>query len=261
MTTFRALHGPGRLLVLPNAWDAGSARLIEARGATAIATTSAGLAWSRGYADGDRLPAGVLSAALAEIARVITVPLSADIEGGYSSDPQLVGEAVRAVVDAGAVGINLEDGGSPPDLLCRKIEAARNVAAKTGADLFVNARCDVYLRGLTGPADALAETLARAERYRAAGADGVFVPRVREPAAIRTIVAALGDVPLNVLATPGLPTLAELRVLGVRRLSAGSGIAALAYGTAQRAAVRFLEDGGLPAEGAVAYPEMNGLFA
>jgi 2-methylisocitrate lyase-like PEP mutase family enzyme len=261
MTTFRALHGPGRLLVLPNAWDAGSARLIEARGATAIATTSAGLAWSRGYADGDRLPAGVLAAALAEIARVITVPLSADIEGGYSNDPQLVGEAVRAVVDAGAVGINLEDGGSPPELLCRKIEAARAVGAKTGVDLFVNARCDVYLRGLTAPETAVAETLARAERYRAAGCDGVFVPRVREPAAIRTIVAALGGAPLNVLATPGLPPLAELKALGVRRLSAGSGIAALAYGTTERATVRFLEDGSLPADGAVAYPEMNGLFA
>ncbi len=260
MTTFRALHAPGQLLVLPNAWDAGSARLIEAHGAAAIATTSAGLAWSRGYADGDRLPPHVLASAVAEIARVVSVPLSADIEGGYSRDPQLVGDAVRAVVDAGAVGINLEDGGSPPELLCRKIEAARAVAAKTGVDLFVNARCDVYLRGLTAPEAALAETLARAERYRAAGCDGVFVPRVREAAAIRAIVAALGEVPLNVLATAGLPPLAELRGLGVRRLSAGSGIAALAYGTTQRAAVRFLADGGLPAEGAVAYAEMNGLF-
>jgi len=153
MTTFRALHAPGQLLLLANAWDAGSARLIQARGAPAIATTSAGLAWSRGYPDGDRLPLGVLAGALGDIARVVSVPLSVDIEGGYSSDPRAVGETVRSVVDAGAAGINLEDGGSPPDLLCRKIEAARTVAAQAGTDLFVNARCDVVLRRLV-PAEA-----------------------------------------------------------------------------------------------------------
>jgi 2-methylisocitrate lyase-like PEP mutase family enzyme len=124
----------------------------------------------------------------------------------------------------------------------------------------VNARCDVYLRGLVPAEGALAETLARAEQYRAAGCDGVFVPRVREAGQIRTIVASLGGLPLNVLWTPGLPLLPELRALGVRRLSAGSGIAALAYGTAQQTTLRFLADGSLPAEGAVAYGEMNGLF-
>jgi 2-methylisocitrate lyase-like PEP mutase family enzyme len=262
MTTFRALHAPGRLLLLANAWDAGSARLIEARGAPAIATTSAGLAWSRGYADGDRLPPRLLAGALAEIARVVSVPLSADIEGGYSQDPKLVAETVLAVLDAGAVGINLEDGSLPPELLCAKIEAAREVAAKAGVDLFVNARCDVFLRSLTAKEAALAETLARAERYRAAGCDGLFVPRLRESAGIREIVGAIGALPLNVLAMPGLPTPAELRALGVRRLSAGSGIAQQAYGAAQRAALRFLAEGSPgAAEDAIANPEMNALFA
>jgi 2-methylisocitrate lyase-like PEP mutase family enzyme len=258
--TFRALHAPGQLLLLANAWDAGSARLIEAHGAPAIATTSAGLAWSRGYADGDQLPPGVLAAAVEEIARVITVPLSVDVEGGYSRDPHAVGENVRAVIEAGGAGINLEDGSSPPALLCAKIEAVRTIAAKTGVDLFVNARCDVFLRGLTAPQGAVAETLARAERYRAAGCDGFFAPGVREPAAIRELTAALGALPLNVLAVPGLPALAELRALGVRRLSAGSSIAALAYGAARKAAVRFLEDGGSE-PGAISYAEMNALFA
>jgi len=260
-TTFRALHEPGRLLLLANAWDAGSARLIEARGAAAIATTSAGLAWSRGHPDGDRLPPGVLAAAVGEIARVVSVPLSVDIEGGYASDPHAVGENVRAVIEAGAVGINLEDGAAPPALLCAKIEAARTIAAKTGVDLFVNARCDVFLRGLTAREAAVPETLARAERYRAAGCDGFFAPGVRDAAAIREIASALGPLPLNVLAVPGLPPLAELRALGVRRLSAGSGIAALAYGAAQRAAVRFLEDGVLDFGAAAPYAEMNALFA
>ena len=262
MTTFRALHAPGQLLLLANAWDAGSARLIEARGAPAIATTSAGLAWSRGYPDGDRLPQSVLSSALAEIARVVSVPLSVDIEGGYSSDPHVVGETVRTAVDAGAVGINLEDGSSSPDLLCRKIEVAHTVATQAGVDLFVNARCDVYLRRLVAAESALSEALERARRYRAAGCDGLFVPGVREGAEIREVVRKLGELPLNVLWVPGLPTLAELRALGVRRLSAGSALAQRAYGAASRAALRFLASGEFDAaDAAVGNPEMNALFA
>ena len=262
MTTFRSLHAPGRILLLANAWDAGSARLIEARGAPAIATTSAGLAWSRGHPDGDRLPPAVLAAALAEIARVVSVPLSVDIEGGYSSDPHAVGETVRGVIAAGAVGINLEDGSAPPDLLCRKIEAARTAAEKDGVDLFVNARCDVYLRRLVPPESAVAEALERARRYRAAGCDGVFVPGARESEAIRTLVRGLGELPLNLLWLPGLPALAELRALGVRRLSAGSALAQRAYGTAARAAERFLASGDLdPADVALANPDLNALFA
>ena len=262
MTTFRSLHAPGRLLLLANAWDAGSARLIEARGAPAIATTSAGLAWSRGYPDGDRLPQAVLSGALAEIARVVTVPLSVDIEGGYSSDPRAVGETVRAVLAAGAAGINLEDGSSPPDLLCRKIETARAAAAKAGADLFVNARCDVYLRALT-PADAaVPAVLERARLYRAAGCDGLFAPGVREPAAIEALVSGLGELPLNVLWTPGLPALPALRALGVRRLSAGSALAQRAYAGASQAAARFLEHGECDAgPPALSYADLNALFA
>lgn len=262
MTTFRHLHAPGQLLLLANAWDAGSARLIEARGAPAIATTSAGLAWSRGHPDGDRLPAGVLAGALAEIARVVSVPLSVDIEGGYASDPRAVGETVRGVLAAGAVGINLEDGMAPPDLLCRKLEAARNAAEQAGVDLFVNARCDVVLKRLVAPESAVAEALERARRYRAAGCDGVFVPGVRESAAIRALVDGLGELPLNLMWLPGLPALAELRALGVRRLSAGSAIAQRAYATAARAAERFLASGDLdPAEPSFTHPELNAMFA
>ena len=262
MTTFRDLHEPGRLLLLPNAWDAGSARVIAARGAPALATTSAGLAWSRGHADGNRLPPSLLATALAEITRVVSVPVSADIEGGYSDDPRRVAETVRAVLDAGAVGINLEDGSAPPDLLCAKLEAAREAAVKAGVDLFVNARCDVYLRGLVPKENAVAETLARARRYRAAGADGLFAPFVREAAAIRALAAGIGDVPLNVLWVPGLPALAELRALGVRRLSAGSAIAQRAYALASRCAQRFLESGDFdPADAALTNPELNALFA
>ena len=121
---FHRLHQGNTPLVLANAWDAGSARLIESCGAVAIATTSAGLAWSRGYPDGDAIPPRDLAAAVADIARVLSVPLTVDVEGGYASDPAQVRENVAAVVGAGAVGINIEDGQASVDLLCAKIGAA-----------------------------------------------------------------------------------------------------------------------------------------
>jgi 2-methylisocitrate lyase-like PEP mutase family enzyme len=259
---FRALHAKGELLLLPNAWDAGSARLFEAAGARAIATTSAGLAWSCGWPDGDALPPRALAAAVAAIARVISVPLSTDVEGGYADEPAAVGETVAALADAGVVGINLEDGAEAPERLCAKIEAVKRAAARNGADVFVNARTDVYLRGLVSCERALEETLARGRRYRDAGADGFFVPRLSERDAIRTVAAEI-DLPLNLLVGPGLAPPAELQALGVRRVSAGSGLAAAAYGVARRAAVSFLERGDYAPmfETPVAYAEMNGLFA
>jgi len=259
--SFRLLHGPGRLLRLPNAWDAGSARLIEASGATAIATTSAGLAWSRGYPDGDVVPLRVLEGAVAEISRVLSVPLSVDVEGGYSAEPRAVGETITAVAGAGAVGVNLEDGAGPVDLLCAKIEAAKKAAARAGIDLFVNARTDVYLRGLVPAERALAETIERGRRYQAAGCDGFFVPKVTDVNEIRAIAAAV-NLPLNLLVMPTLAPVSELQPLGVRRVSAGSAISAAAYGVAKRAAKQFLEEGrygemfGLRVE----YGEMNALF-
>jgi len=259
--TFREFHAPGQMLLLPNAWDAGSARLIESCGAAAIATTSAGLAWSRGYPDGDLLPLRVLVAAIAEITRVISVPLSADVEAGYSGDPRAVGEMITAVLDAGAVGVNLEDGADSPDLLCAKIEAAKSAATRAGVDLFVNARTDVYLRGLVLPERALAESIERGHRYQAAGCDGYFVPKVADSAAIRALVAAT-PLPLNVLVVPGLATVAALQSLGVRRVSAGSAIAQTAYGFARRAALEFLKDGsyGAMSETRADYGEMNALL-
>lgn len=261
-SAFRALHAPGALLVLPNAWDAGSARLIESCGAKAIATTSAGLAWAKGYPDGDALPPKVLLAAVAEIHRVIDIPLTVDIEGGYASDPRSVGETVAAVVDAGAVGINIEDGAAPVDLLCEKIAAAKAAAARSGVDLFVNVRTDVYLRGIASGEAAVAETLARAASYRAAGGDGLFVTALREPEAIRRIASAI-DVPLNVMIVPGLPGPEDLRASGVRRLSAGSALAQGAHGVTERAAKRLLVDRqyDLLFEGAAEYPRLNAMFA
>jgi 2-methylisocitrate lyase-like PEP mutase family enzyme len=254
---FRRLHEPGPLLLLPNAWDAASARLTEAAGALAIATTSAGVAWAHGYPDGDALPPASLAAAVAEMARVLTVPLSVDVEGGYSALPRAVGDTVAAVAAAGAVGINIEDGAGPPDLLCAKIAAVREAV---GGALFVNVRCDVYLRRLAPPENAVRETLDRARRYQAAGADGLFVPGLCDAAAIRAIAAGT-PLPLNVMVVPELPPPDALRELGVRRVSAGSGIAQAAYGLVRRAAAQLLA-GGYDAllEPALGYGEVNGLF-
>jgi 2-methylisocitrate lyase-like PEP mutase family enzyme len=258
---FRALHGPGKILVLPNAWDAGSARLIESCGAEAIATTSSGVAWASGYPDGDALPPHELAAAVARIVRVIKVPLTVDAEGGYSSDPATAAENVKPLIDAGAVGINIEDGTGSPDLLCAKIAAIKKVAAQAGIDLFVNARTDVFLKGLVAREARVDEVLKRAPRYQEAGTDGLFVPGASDAADIRTLVGGT-PLPVNVMVLATLPPVGELRALGVRRVSAGSAIAQLNHGLTRRAATQMLSQGrydGMLGE-SVPYPELNGLF-
>jgi len=191
---------------------------------------------------GNLLPIRVLAATVAEIARVVRVPLSVDFESEYSSDPAIVGENVAQLIDAGAVGINLEDGSSSPDLLCAKIAQVKRTAARLGTVLFVNARTDTYLRALVPAEHRLGETLARAVRYRAAGADGIFVPGVGDAPTITALVPAV-KLPLNVLARAGLPATPVLAALGVRRLSAGSGIASAAYGLTAAVAADFLRHG------------------
>lgn len=239
---FRALHETGTVLVLANAWDAASARLFEDAGARAVATTSAGIAWSCGYPDGNALPREALRAAVAAIRRVTSVPLTVDFESGFSTQPSEVAERVGDLLELGVAGINLEDGDASPELLAQKIAAVKASARTRGTDIFVNARTDVFLRDIVSPEDAVRETIARAARYREAGADGIFVPAVVEPDAIRTIAASIA-LPLNVMAVPGLPDAAALYALGARRLSAGSALAQLAFGTARRAAASFLASG------------------
>lgn len=259
--TFRGLHQGPQPLLLTNAWDPGTARLMESLGGKAVATTSAGVAWAHGYPDGNALPLPLLVATVTGITRVIGVPLTVDMEGGFAPDIAGVGDAVAAVIDAGAVGINIEDGSEPPDVLCAKIEQAKQAGVRRGVDLFVNARTDVYLRGLAPEPGRVAEVLSRAARYRAAGVDGLFVPGLTDPAGIHTVTAEAG-LPVNLLAWPGLPAAAELAALDVRRLSAGSGITEAVWGRAAALARAFLETGRSDplSEGAMPYPEVNGLF-
>ncbi|MEU0434318.1 isocitrate lyase/phosphoenolpyruvate mutase family protein [Streptomyces sp. NPDC006290] len=243
---FRALHVPGRPLVLPNAWDAASARIVEEAGAAAVATTSAGLAWALGAADGDRLDREVALAAVARIAAAVGVPVSADIESGYAPNAQGVGDTVRAVLAAGAVGVNIEDAlyaeGAGPlrpvDEQAERIAAVRAAADAADVPMFVNARIDTFLRGAGG----MEETLERAAAFLAAGADGVFVPGTVDPATVKALVEGI-DGPLNILVGPGAPSVGELAALGVARISAGSSIAVAAYALVRRAARELLGTG------------------
>lgn len=260
---FRALHVPGRPLVLPNAWDAASARIVEDTGAAAVATTSAGVAWALGVPDGDLLGRERAVAAVARIAGSVAVPVSADIESGFAEDPAGVADTVRAVLAAGAVGVNIEDalyGGEgvlrPVAEQAERIAAAREAADAEGVPLFVNARIDTFLRG-AGGVDA---TLERAAAFRAAGADGIFVPGTVEPGTVKELADGI-DAPLNVLVGPGAPPVAELAALGVARVSAGSSVALAAYAVVRRAARELLDTGTYGEQtGGLGYGELNSLL-
>lgn len=265
MTTaaLRKLHEGLSVLLLPNAWDAGSARLVESLGAKAVATTSAGLCWSRGYADAAALPPEQIISAARDIRRVVSVPLTVDMEAGYSDDPEAVAALALRLVDAGVNGVNIEDGSDAPELLVRKLAAIRAALASAGADLFLNVRTDVYLRGLAGPGDAVAEVVRRAALYREAGCDGLFTPGVSDAGHIREIASSIDGLPLNIMLVPNLPDLPTLGRLGVRRLSAGSAIAQAGWGHVGQLAARFLAgDIAQVADAPAAeYGAMNKLFA
>ncbi|MFG2361226.1 isocitrate lyase/phosphoenolpyruvate mutase family protein [Streptomyces mirabilis] len=272
---FRALHIPGRPLVLPNAWDTASARLVEEAGAAAVATTSAGLAWDLGTADGDRLDRDRALGAVARVAAAVRVPVSADIESGYAMDAAGVGDTIRAVLAAGAVGVNIEDalyegegddgegvgdGGRGPlrpvAEQAERIAAARAAADAAGVPLFINARIDTVLRGAGG----VEETLERAAAFLAAGADGIFVPGAVEPGTVKSLVAGV-EGPLNVLVGPGAPSVAELAALGVARISTGSSIAQAAHAVVRRAARELLSAGTYDSlTGGLDYAELNTLL-
>ncbi|MEU3839331.1 isocitrate lyase/phosphoenolpyruvate mutase family protein [Streptomyces sp. NPDC028635] len=257
---FRSLHTSARPLALANAWDVASTGVIAAAGAPAIATTSAGIAWSLGCPDGEGLTADRVLELIARIVAAVDVPVTADIEGGYGRDAARVADTVTGVLEAGAVGVNIEDGTRPPADLEARLQAARGAAERAGVALFLNARTDTYLLGLGDPTTRLRDTLERARRYVDAGADGIFVPGVTDPATIKELTEAI-SVPVNIMAGPGAPDVAELGALGVARVSLGSGIAQTAYAAARRAARHLYDTGDYrPLADAMTFSELNGMF-
>lgn len=264
--TFRSLHSEGTF-VLPNAWDSGSAAMIAAAGARAIATTSAGVSWSLGKSDGERLTRAEMISAVARIAAAVGLPVSADVEGGYGDAPDAVAVTVRDVIEAGAVGINLEDSRSSdgtlhdPDAQAERIRAARAAAAEAGLPgLVINARTDVFLFGIGDPAGRLHDVLRRAVAYADAGADSLFVPGLLDLDTLADLADAT-TLPVNVMAGPGAPSVDELGKAGVRRVTVGQAIAQSAYSLARRAAAEMLTAGtyGL-LDGADDFGSINGAF-
>lgn len=265
---FHQLHAGPAPLMLPNAWDAASARIIENAGAEAIATTSAGMAWSLGQPDGERMSVQDLLAMCARICRSVAVPVSVDIERGYGRDAKDTGGLVGALLQLGVVGINIEDGTqpgtrtlSPSGELAERIACARTVAQHHDIPLFINARIDTYVADV--PMETrYEETLKRACAYIDAGADGIFVPGLGDAEEIARLAGQL-PVPLNVYAGyAGAPAAAQLRELGVRRISLGCGPMQSVLAHLARIAAEALSDGRYDTMGSdmLTVSEANGLF-
>jgi 2-methylisocitrate lyase-like PEP mutase family enzyme len=298
------LHHASQPLVLINAWDAASAAMVEHCGLPAIATSSAALANALGFPDGQYLPWAQMLEAVARVCRAVKVPVTADIESGFAADVTALEKSITEIIKAGAVGVNLEDvmpanpapknsgpenadaknagrqqanpvrHGNPlfplPEQIAR-IQAARRAAQALGVHLVINARTDAYWQSGVEPAEAMRGTLERGKAYLQAGADCIFIPGLRKPDHIKTVIDHLravlqGDVhrvsPVNILAGPGVPSIPELAKLGVKRVSYGSGPHRAAMGLLRRMAEEARTSGTYQAltEGAVPYEEINGLF-
>jgi 2-methylisocitrate lyase-like PEP mutase family enzyme len=227
--TFRQAHRPPPLLLLPNAWDAMSARQFEAAGFGAVATTSGGVAWSLGFPDGESAPWPEVVAATERIVRAVRVPVTADIEAGYGETPDQVGKRITEILQTGVVGFNIEDGTTSPDQPVRSIEdasarirAARVAAIAAGLPAVINARVDLYIKNVGDPASRFAETVRRGKAYLAAGADCIYPFGLADVDIIERLVKALDHAPVNIVARPDTP-MAALERIGVARISIASG--------------------------------------
>jgi 2-methylisocitrate lyase-like PEP mutase family enzyme len=265
--SFRSLHHGPTILVLANCWDVASARVLEAAGVPAIATSSAGVAFSLGYPDGQRIARDEMLAVVARVAKAVKVPVTADVESGYGPRPEDAARTAQAVIEAGAVGMNLEDSTEESDtalievsLAVEKIRAVREAGGRAGVPLVINARTDVYLNQVGAPDSRYDHALRRAAAFRDAGADCIFLPGVREPELIARFVKDL-QFPINILAGPGSPAIAELQRLGVARVSLGSKPMLAGLGTLRRLLNELQQKGTYASlEGAVTYAEMQKLL-
>jgi 2-methylisocitrate lyase-like PEP mutase family enzyme len=256
---------------LANVWDAASARMVAMAGAKAVATSSGAVSWAHGVRDGGNLDLDTVCTVLREIVSAAgDLPITADIEGGYAPAPEGVGASVAAVIDAGVAGINLEDSGAPAESpaaplytaadQAARIAAARAAAQSAGVRLFINVRTDVYLFGVGPEAGRYDDVVARAQAYRAAGADGLFVPGLLDLDVLSRISQAT-DLALNAMWLPGAPSPAELFKAGVARVSVGTALFQSAYTYAQRVAQRLIgENSYADLEDTLSFGEFNNEF-
>lgn len=234
---FQKLHHDDALFILPNAWDAGSAYIFEKAGYKSVATTSAGIAYSLGYADGEVITFDDLLRVIHQITRRISVPLSVDIERGYATTAHDVAANVRSVIEAGAVGINIEDGypGNEPYLesVSEQVQKISHIAAlKKELDIpfVINARTCTCLLQIGDEATRISSVIERCNAYASAGADCIFIPGALDQKTVATLVQQI-DAPINILATPSFDDIEAMQTIGVRRLSLGSGPVRTAYAT------------------------------
>jgi 2-methylisocitrate lyase-like PEP mutase family enzyme len=264
------LHHGKSPLVLINAWDAASARIVEHAGFPAIATSSAALANALGRADGQHLPWPMMTDAIRRIVEAVRVPVTADIEAGFSSNIQELDRAIEQVIEAGAAGINLEDALPghedrgplyPVPEQVERIRAVRKTCERMKKRLVINARTDAYWEKDRPEEEALRNTLERGHAYLQAGGDCIFVPGLKKPEHIRAVVSQW-KAPVNILAAPGVPSIPELAELGVRRISMGSGPMRATMGLLRRIAEETTRTGTYKVliDGTVPYAEMNGMF-
>lgn len=263
---FRALHDRRRVLLLPNAWDAGSARIFAGLGFDAVATTSAGVAWALGYPDGEGTPLDEVLAVVERIVRVTPLPVTVDFEAGYGDSPEAVAANVHRLIETGAAGINLEDGVRHEylrdiDDAARRVAAARQAADEAGVPIVINARVDNWMVGGDEDEDTrVAEALRRARAYLEAGADCIYPIGVSSPELIGRLCAAI-DAPVNVGVRPGLPDMAELGRLGVARVTAATRLATVAFSAAHDAAKRMRDSGRFDGlDSSLAYGDIQRLF-
>ena len=263
---FRRLHDRREVLVLPNAWDVPSARIFEDEGFPAVATSSAGMLVSLGYPDGEGIPSGEFVAAVGRITKVLSVPLSADVVGGFGDSPEGVAKSVEAVVRAGAIGVNIEDfaHGSkellPLEKQLERLRALIRLREQMSVPFVINARTDALRFAIGDDAAKLREAVRRAEAYRDLGADCVYPMGLTAAASISAFVRAL-DFPINVMVRKGLPSVPELKCLGVARVSFGPSASYAALGFLKRVSKEVREKGtygGLTDE-AITFDELNAL--
>ncbi len=252
--TLRSLHHGPSILLLPNAWDVASARIFERAGFPALATTSAGIASTLGYADGQRVSRAEMIEVVGRIARGVKIPVTADVESGYGDAI----ETARQVWAAGAVGLNFEDTigeGKFVDLASWIVE----IRAAT-PEMVINARTDIFLDAIGDEATRFDRAVERLNAYRDAGADCLFAPGVRDRDTIRRLVKAVRG-PLNILGGAGVPPVPELESLGVARVSVGSGPMRATLGLVDRIAHELRNHGSYTSftEGALSYAEVNAL--
>jgi 2-methylisocitrate lyase-like PEP mutase family enzyme len=261
--TFRKLHAEG-CFVIPNPWDIGTARYLQHLGFKALATTSAGFAFSRGLAD-NAVPRDVMLAHIAEIVAATDLPVNADFEGGYAEAPEGVAESVRLCVETGVAGLSIEDSTGDKerplyelDLAVARIKAARAAIDKTGGDVLLTGRAECFLVGRPD----LDEVKCRLQAYAAAGADCLYAPGIRSREQIEAVVKAVAPKPVNFLMSGALGhTVTDVAALGVRRISVGGTLARVAWGALMRAAKQIASEGRFDtfAE-AASHPETNGFF-